>query len=241
MAPLVLLLPFGPLTRWQREQGLRPLALLAPWAVLALLLGVVGWFMAPQGKLKTAAGIAAAAWVAAGTGYVLWQRLRGGGRPNAETWGMLIAHAGIAVFLVGALLVEALSIQHEVALAPGGTVEAGGYRLAFEGVDASDGPNYHSDRGHVRVFRGYREVALLHPEKRMYASGGMPMTEAGIHPALGGDVYVALGESLGDGAWAVRVQVKPFVRWIWLGALLMALGGFVTAVDRRFRRLPEKP
>jgi cytochrome c-type biogenesis protein CcmF len=240
MAPLVLLLPFGPLTRWQREQGLRPLALLAPWAVLAVLLGVVAWFMAPQGKLKTAVGIAAAAWVGAGTAYVLWQRLRGGGRPNAETWGMLIAHAGIAVFLVGALLVESLSIQHEVALTPGSAVEAGGYRLAFEGVDASDGPNYHSDRGHVRVFRGDREVALLHPEKRMYASGGMPMTEAGIHPALGGDVYVALGESLGDGAWAVRVQVKPFVRWIWLGALLMALGGFVTAVDRRFRRLPEK-
>ncbi|MQP77542.1 heme lyase CcmF/NrfE family subunit, partial [Stenotrophomonas sp. MYb238] len=221
MAPLVLLLPFGPLTRWQREQGLRPLALLAPWAALAVVLGILGWFMAPQGRLKTAVGIAAAAWVGAGTLYVLWQRLRGGGRVNAETWGMLLAHAGIAVFLVGALLVEALSIQHEVALAPGGTVEAGGYRLAFEGVDATDGPNYHSDRGHVRVFRGDREVALLHPEKRMYASGGMPMTEAGIHPALGGDVYVALGESLGDGAWAVRVQVKPFVRWIWLGALLM--------------------
>ena len=240
MAPLVLLLPFGPLTRWQREQGLRTLALLAPWAALAVVLGIVGWFMAPQGKLKTAIGIAAAVWVGAGTLYVLWQRLRGGGRPNAETWGMLIAHCGIAVFLVGALLVEALSLQHEVALAPGKAVEAGGYRLEFEGVDATDGPNYHSDRGHVRVFRGDREVALLHPEKRMYASGGMPMTEAGIHPALGGDVYVALGESLGDGAWAVRVQVKPFVRWIWLGALLMALGGFVTAVDRRFRRLPEK-
>ena len=240
MAPLVLLLPFGPLSRWQREQGRRTLALLAPWAALAVVLGIIGWFMAPQGKLKTAAGIAAAAWVGAGTLYVLWQRLRGGGRANAETWGMLLAHAGIAVFLVGALLVEALSLQHEVALAPGQTVEAGDYRLVFEGVDATDGPNYHSDRGHVRVYRGDREIALLHPEKRMYASGGMPMTEAGIHPALGGDVYVALGESLGDGAWAVRVQVKPFVRWIWLGALLMALGGFVTAVDRRFRRLPEK-
>ncbi len=240
MAPLVLLLPFGPLTRWQREQGLRPFALLLPWALLALALGAIGWFMAPQGKLKAAVGIAAAAWVGAGTLYVLWQRLRGGGRPGAETWGMLLAHLGIAVFLVGALLVEALSIQHEVALAPGQSVEAGGYRLEFEGVDATDGPNYHADRGHVRVFRSDREVALLHPEKRMYASGGMPMTEAGIHPALGGDVYVALGESLGDGAWAVRVQVKPFVRWIWLGALLMALGAFVTAVDRRFRKLPGK-
>ena len=107
-------------------------------------------------------------------------------------------------------------------------------------MDATDGPNYHSDRGHLKVLRDNRLVARLHPEKRMYASGGQPMTEAGIHPALGGDVYVALGESLGDGSWAVRVQIKPFVRWIWLGAALMALGGLITAVDRRFRRLPEK-
>ncbi len=240
MAPLVVLLPFGPLTRWQREQGLRPLALLAPWAGLALLLGVAAWFLAPQGKLKTAIGIAAAVWVAAGTLHVLWQRLRGGGRPNAETTGMLLAHFGIAVFVVGALLVESLSVQHEVALAPGQTMQVGAYELRFESVEASEGPNYHSDRGHVRVFRDDREIALLHPEKRKYASGGMPMTEAGIHPALGGDVYVALGESLGNDAWAVRVQVKPFVRWIWLGALLMALGGFVTAIDRRFRKLPGK-
>ncbi|KRG42724.1 cytochrome C biogenesis protein [Stenotrophomonas pictorum JCM 9942] len=240
MTPLVLLLPFGPLTRWQREQGLRPLALLAPWAGLALLLGTVTWFMASQGKLKAAAGIAAAAWVGLGTLYYLGQRLRNSGRLNAEAVGMLLAHLGIAVFLVGALLVEALHVQHEVALAPGRSVDAGGYQLTLEGVDAVDGPNYHSDRGHVQVSRNGDAVALLHPEKRMYASGGQAMTEAGIHPALGGDIYVALGESLGDGAWAVRVQIKPFVRWIWLGAALMALGGFITAVDRRFRRIPQR-
>ena len=241
MTPLVLLLPFGPLTRWQREQGLRPVALLAPWAVLALLAGAIAWFLAPQGRFKAALGIAAAVWVAGGTLYVLWQRLRGGGRPKPETVGMLLAHAGIAVFLVGALLVEALSVQHEVALAPGQAMDIGAYQLHFDGVDSNDGPNYRADRGQLQVLRDGRKVAVLHPEKRRYASGGMPMTEAGIHPALGGDVYVALGEPLGNGAWAVRVQVKPFVRWIWLGALLMALGGFVTAADRRFRRLPEKP
>ena len=240
MAPMIVLLPFGPLSRWQREQGLRTLALLAPWAGLAIVLGIIGWWMAPQGKFKTAMGIASAAWVAGGTGYYLWMRLRKSGRPNAETWGMLIAHFGVAVFLVGALLVEALHVQHEVALAPGKSIDAGGYTLLFEGVDASDGPNYHSDRGHLQVLRGDTLITRLHPEKRMYASGGQPMTEAGIHRTLGGDIYVALGESLGDGSWAVRVQIKPFVRWIWLGAALMALGGFITAVDRRFRRLPEK-
>jgi len=239
MAPLVALLPFGPLVSWQRDQASKRLALLAPWAVFALLLGVLAWFMAPQGKLKAAAGVAAAAWVAFGTARFVWTRLRGNGRFNAEMVGMLLAHSGVAVFLVGALLVEALNVQREVALAPGQTLEVSGYTLRFEGVDHQQGPNYVADRGHVRVLHGGRELALLHPEKRAYASGGQVMTEAGIHARVRGDVYVALGEPLGNNAWAVRVHVKPFVRWVWFGALLMALGGFVTAADRRFRRFQE--
>lgn len=239
MAPLVALLPFGPLVNWQRDQASKRLALLAPWAGLALVLGVLAWFMAPQGKLKAAAGVAAAAWVAFGTARFVWTRLRGNGRFNAEMVGMLLAHTGVAVFLVGALLVEALNVQREVALAPGQTLEVSGYTLRFEGVDHQQGPNYVADRGHVRVLHGGRELALLHPEKRAYASGGQVMTEAGIHARVRGDVYVALGEPLGNNAWAVRVHVKPFVRWVWFGALLMALGGFVTAADRRFRRFQE--
>ena len=239
MAPLVALLPFGPLVNWQRDQASKRLALLAPWAGLALLLGVLAWFMAPQGKLKAAAGVAAAAWVAFGTARFIWTRIRGNGRFNAEMVGMLLAHTGVAVFLVGALLVEALNVQREVALSPGQDLEVSGYTLRFEGVDHQQGPNYVSDRGHVRVLQGGRELALLHPEKRAYASGGQMMTEAGIHARVRGDVYVALGEPLGNNAWAVRVHIKPFVRWVWLGALLMALGGFVTAADRRFRRFQE--
>jgi cytochrome c-type biogenesis protein CcmF len=238
-APLVALLPFGPLVNWQRDQASRRLALLAPWAVLALLLGALAWFMAPQGKLKAAAGVAAAAWVALGTARFIWTRVRGNGRFNAEMVGMLLAHTGVAVFLVGALLVEALNVQREVALSPGQDLQVSGYTLRFEGVDHQQGPNYVADRGHVRVLHDGRELALLHPEKRAYASGGQVMTEAGIHARVRGDVYVALGEPLGNNAWAVRVHIKPFVRWVWLGALLMALGGFVTAADRRFRRFQE--
>jgi len=236
MAPLVALLPFGPLVNWQRDQASRRLAMLAPWAGLALLLGVIAYFMAPQGALKTAAGVTGAAWVAFGTGRFVWTRLRGNGRFTAEMVGMLLAHGGVAVFLAGALLVEALNVQREVALAPGQSLVVGTYEVRFEGVDHQQGPNYVADRGHLRVLQHDRELALLHPEKRLYASGGQVMTEAGIHARLNGDVYVALGESLGNNAWAVRVHIKPFVRWIWLGALLMALSGFVTAADRRFRR-----
>jgi len=236
MAPLVALLPFGPLVNWQRDQASRRVAMLAPWAALALLLGVIAYFMAPQGALKTAAGVTGAAWVAFGTGRFVWARLRGNGKFTAEMVGMLLAHGGVAVFLAGALLVEALNVQREVALAPGQSLVVGTYEVRFEGVDHQQGPNYVADRGHLRVLQHNRQLALLHPEKRLYASGGQVMTEAGIHARLNGDVYVALGESLGNNAWAVRVHIKPFVRWIWLGALLMALGGFVTAADRRFRR-----
>ncbi|KAF1722134.1 heme lyase CcmF/NrfE family subunit [Pseudoxanthomonas wuyuanensis] len=236
MTPLVLLLPFGPLTKWQREQPSRPLSMLLPWAALAVVAGVMAWFMAPQGQWKTAAGIAGASWVLLGTLRFVWSRLKASGRMTPEMLGMTLAHVGIAVFVVGALLVEALNVQREMAMKPGQTVEIGRYAFRFESVEEKRGPNYLSDLGHVQVLRNDRPLALLHPEKRAYASGGQVMTEAGIRPGLFGDVYVALGESLGDGAWAVRVHIKPFVRWIWLGAALMALGGFVTAADRRFRR-----
>ena len=235
MAPLVALVPFGPLTKWQRDNASRLGAMLLPWLLLSIVLAVVAYFVAPQGKLKAAAGILGAAWVGLGTVRFVWSRLRANGRFTREMLGMTLAHTGIAVFLVGALLVEALNVQRELAVKPGQTVEVGRWGFHFQGVDETQGPNYLSDRGHVQVLRDGRPVTLLHPEKRAYASGGQVMTEAGIRPGVLGDVYVAIGEPLGDGAWALRVHIKPFVRWIWLGAALMALGGFVTAADRRFR------
>ena len=237
MAPLVLLLPFGPLTKWQRDEPSRVLRLLGPWALLAAVAGVIAYFVAPQGQLKTAAGIAAAAWVALGTLRFVWTRFQvKGKRFTPEMLGMVLAHGGVAVFLVGALLVEALDVQHEVAMKPGQTMEVGRYAFRFEGVDSLRGPNYTAERGHIQVFRDDKPLVLLHPEKRAYASGGMVMTEAAIRPRLMGDVFVAVGEDLGDDAHAVRVHLKPFLRWVWLGAALMALGGFVTAADRRFTR-----
>ena len=242
MAPLVALLPFGPLTRWQREQASKPVAMLLPWLGLALGAGVAAYFTAPQGAWKVGAGIAASVWVAFGTARFLWSRLQSartrsqGSRFTAEMLGMTLAHAGIATFLVGALLVEGLNQQRELALKPGQAVELGRDAFRFDGVQRLQGPNYIADRGTVQLLRNDTVVATLHPEKRSYASGGQVMTEAAIEPGVLGDRYVALGEPLGGDAWAVRVHSKPFVRWIWLGAVLMALGGFVTATDRRFRR-----
>jgi cytochrome c-type biogenesis protein CcmF len=242
IAPLVLLLPFGPLTRWQREQASRPIAMLVPWLGLALGIGVAAFFLAPQGAWKVAAGVAGSAWVLLGTLRFLWTRLRmKGSRFTPEMIGMTLAHLGLAVFLIGALLTEGLSRQRELALAPGQTVTLGAHAFRFDGVQRHAGPNYVADTGSVQVSRDGVTVGVMHPEKRSYASGGQVMTEAAIAPGITRDLYVALGEPLGGGSWAVRVHVKPFVRWIWMGAVLMALGGFVTATDRRFRRREAAP
>jgi len=241
MAPLILLLPFGPLTRWQREQASLPVKLLLPWLIVALIGGAVTLLMLPSAPWRLAAGVAIGLWIALGTLRFVRRRLAmSGQRFTAEMLGMSFAHIGVAVFFFGVLLTEAASVQKDVAVARGQQVEAGGYTFQFDGVRRATGPNYLSDLGSVSVFRGDDKIATLHPEKRQYAAGGQIMTETAIDPGLSRDLYVALGEPIdAHGGWALRVYVKPWVRCIWLGALLMALGGFTTALDRRFRRNAE--
>ena len=244
MAPLVALLPFGPLSRWQREQPSRVVAMLLPWAVFALVAAAVAWWLAPQGKGRVVLGVAGAAWVLAGTLRFVWSRFDADGRRfTAEMAGMALAHCGIGLFLAGALLTDALSRQRELALRPGQTVQLGRDCYQFVGTQRREGPNYLSHYGTVRLLDAAcsNPIDTLHPEKRSYASGGQVMTEAAIDAGLFRDRYVALGEPLGDGSWAVRVHSKPMVRLVWLGALLMALGAFVTAMDKRFRRDPQRP
>ena len=240
MAPVAMLLPFGPLVRWQREQPRPVIAMLLPWAGLALLGGAIAWWMSPQGAIKTGVGVAAAMWVGFGTLFFAWQRLRKSGRMTREMTGMTLAHVGVALFIAGALLNSALNEQREVALSPGQTLSLHGDDYRFDGVRREAGPNYTADIGTVTVTRNGKRIALLHPEKRSYASGGQVMTEAAVDWGVFRDRYVALGESLGDGSWAVRVHSKPMMGFIWLAVVLIALGGFVTAADRRFRRYQEE-
>ena len=122
-------------------------------------------------------------------------------------------------------------------LTPGERVQVGDYQFRFDGVTFHQGPNYTADYGSITVYQNERQISVLHPEKRIYkAQGGMPMTEADIDPGLTRDLYVALGEPLGDdGSWALRIHVKPFVRWIWLGSIFMGLGGLLAISDRRYR------
>ena len=243
MAPLVLLLPFGPLVRWQREDLSQPLRWLAPWAALAVVVGGLVYFAWPQGTAKTAVGLAGAAWIVAGTARFIWQRARSqGSRFTAEMVGMVMAHLGVAVFVAGVFITESTSIERDVAARPGDRFELRGYEFTFDGVAKQPGPNYLADRGTVRVARNGQSVAVLHPEKRAYTAGGQVMTEAAMDGGLTRDLYVALGEPLDQtGGWALRLYVKPWIRLIWLGALMMALGGFVVALDKRFRRPVATP
>ncbi len=240
MTPVAMLLPFGPLVRWQREQARPVIALLLPWAALALLAGTIAWWMAPQGPVKTGVGVAAALWIGFGTLVFVWQRLRKSGRMTREMTGMVLAHVGVSLFVIGALLNGALNEQREVALSPGQTLSLHGDDYRFDGVKREPGPNYTTDIGTVTLSRDGKTIDTLHPEKRTYASGGQVMTEAAVDWGVLRDRYVALGESLGDGSWAVRVHSKPMMGFIWLAVILIALGGFVTAADRRFRRYQEE-
>jgi cytochrome c-type biogenesis protein CcmF len=152
---------------------------------------------------------------------------------------MLLAHLGVAVFIVGVTLVRGYEIERDVRLDVGESVDVAGDTYTFRGVTPRPGPNYDATVATVEVSRNGKLVATLHPQKRAYRALGQVMTEADIETRIRGDRYVSLGEPVtgegASGAWGVRIYVKPFVDWIWGGCLLMALGGFVAVSDRRYR------
>ncbi|MFZ2236506.1 MAG: cytochrome c-type biogenesis CcmF C-terminal domain-containing protein, partial [Dokdonella sp.] len=197
----------------------------------ALMVGDLG--------IAAVAGTAAGLWVGLGVVAFVVQRWRvapTGKRFTLEMLGMVIAHAGVAIFVSGVLITGASSIEKDVRLAPGESVAVGDLSFRFEGIEHTEGPNFKADQGSILVSRNDREIQTLHPQKRQYGVNTQVQTQAAIRAGVFRDIYVALGEPLGDnGAWAVRIYVKPLVRWIWLGGLLMMLGGFVAALDRRFR------
>ena len=150
--------------------------------------------------------------------------------------GMVFAHVGFAVALVGVGVTTAFSHELDVRVNVGESVELNDVIYEFNGVEQVQGPNYSAERLEFVTSTG----AMLHPEKRLYPARNQVMTEAGIAPGLLRDLYITPGERLPDGSWGVRINDKPFVRWVWLGALLMALGGVLAITDRRYRRLADR-
>jgi cytochrome c-type biogenesis protein CcmF len=167
-------------------------------------------------------------------------RLRRGQGMPAAMIGMTVAHIGLSLFVLGATVVESRTIERDIALKPGQGSDLAGYVFTYQGGEAIDGPNYDGFRGHVIVTRNGQTVATLAPEKRRYWVQGSVMTEAGIAAGWNRDLFVALGEDVGGGAWSLRLQYRPLIRFIWLGALIMALGGITTLFDRRYRAIEAR-
>jgi cytochrome c-type biogenesis protein CcmF len=149
---------------------------------------------------------------------------------------MQVAHAGLAVVVIGITAVSSYEAERDVRMDVGDHVDLAGYRFTFKGATAQTGPNYVADRGTVEVTSPGGETLVLYPEKRKYNATGTGMTEAAVHSTALGDLYVSMGEFLGGQAWTVRVYHKPLIGWLWWGATLMALGGMLAASDRRYRR-----
>ncbi|MCC6245311.1 MAG: heme lyase CcmF/NrfE family subunit [Gemmatimonadaceae bacterium] len=250
MTPLIFLMGVGPLARWKEAQvpelWQRLRWALAVSVVTALLLPVaIG-----QWKPLVSFGFLLALWIATTTVVNVKGRIgdvRGGGgilaqlrRQPRSYWGMILAHLGVAVFIVGVTTVKGYESERDVRMAVGDTVTVGGYVFRFDGTTPVTGPNYRAARGTFEVSKDGQRVRALQPEKRTYNTGGMVMTEAAIASGPFGDLYVALGEPLDGSAWSVRVYSKPFVTWIWGGCLLMALGGLLALSDRRYRLAPRR-
>jgi len=243
MMALAVLLGFGPLARWKQTDGRWLLRRVRNSAILAVAVGGVSWLVLNSGaSLMVIVSIVLAAWIVFTSLQGLYARydaklgFAGSWRKVPRAFlGMTAAHIGVAVFMLGVAFSGAFSSEKDVSLAVGETYSLGGYQFTFDGVNANRGPNYTATQGKIVVSKNGSEVTTLRPQKRIYLAGGMPMTEAAIDPGLFRDIYVALGESLGDNRWSVRLYVKPFVRWIWLGALFMAFGGLLAASDRRYR------
>jgi len=240
---LVVLMGMGPLMRW-KHQDMSDLARLMRIALAvsigAGLLTLLPWFQ--QESAWTGLAVALSVWLVCSLLLSLRQRFKHnkgagslGSRGTGSYYGMIMAHFGVAVFIIGITWVSLNDVENDVRMSPGQTVEMAGHAFTFEGVEAIRGTNYRAQKGTIRVHKDGREVAVLQPEKRTYLVQTKPMTEAGIDAGFTRDIYVSLGEPLGGGDWSLRLYYKPFVRWIWLGGILIAIGGLLAATDRRYR------
>jgi len=237
MLPLLLAVGVGMHTAWRAADAWTVARRLRWLALLSLLMAVVvPWAVYGGGSLLSAVGVGAAAWLILTALLDPALRLAGAGaRLTRGALGMQIAHLGLGLCVLGITITSSFSIIADKRIAPGETLQLGEYQLLFRGITPAEGPNYKGLRGEMEISRRGERIAVVHPEKRLYRVRSSPMTEAGIDAAWHRDLFVALGDDLGEGAWSVRLQYKPMVRFIWFGALVMAIGGLVAITDRRYR------
>jgi cytochrome c-type biogenesis protein CcmF len=234
MIPLLVLMGIGPWASWKQTDLLVVLKRLWLAGVVALIAGVTIPIIMGEFTWLASIGFLLAFWVIT-SGCLQIVRQAKIGKPTRSFMGMQVAHLGIAVFVIGVTMVGAYQEEKDVRMSAGETVQVGGYQIQLQDVKQVPGPNYTAMRGTFLLSKNGGTQTSLFPEKRSYFSSTMPMTEAAIDAGLTRDIYVSLGEELGDKSWAVRVYYKPFVDWIWGGCLLMALGGVLAISDKRYR------
>tara|TARA_A100001391_G_scaffold140728_1_gene98713 strand:- start:1739 stop:3187 length:1449 start_codon:yes stop_codon:yes gene_type:complete len=241
MAILMAALGVGILSRW-KQTPVDWLVGQLKWVLLLSAIGAVAialWLGAHQ--LAIGSLLLLVFWVCGASLRDVLHKTRNKGLASGvralprSYWGMTLAHIGIAVCAVGVVGASLFDNQRDLRMAPGDALELGGYTFIFDGVRHREGPNWISDQGVVSVYAGDRQITTLHPEKRLYRVKNQVMTEAGIDAGFTRDLFVAMGEPLEGDAWAMRVHIKPFVRWIWLGGLMMMAGGLLAASDKRYR------
>ena len=246
MTPAIFLMGIGPLAKWKQAE-LPELAHRLKWAfAVALVTALLLPFTLGRWSPMISFGLLLALWVMI-SGFVnLKQRLQqlsAGGASLGKRlfslprgyYGMLLAHCGVAVFIVGVTLVKGYEVEKDVRMQAGDTVEVGAYTFRLDGFVQVPGANYDATRGLISVLKNGRPAGTMFPEKRLYHVQQMPMTEAAIDTGFTRDLYVSLGEPVAGDAWVVRIYYKPFVDWIWGGAVLMALGGIFAVSDKRYR------
>jgi cytochrome c-type biogenesis protein CcmF len=246
MVPLVAAMGVGPFLAWKRADLAGVLGRLKLAAGLAVAAVLAALYLERGGPVLALFGVALAAWLFSASllewaGRVkllrvpLADSLRRARNLPRSAYGMTLAHAGLAVAIAGMTASAAWKTEEILVLRPGDSVQVAGTSYLFEGVERSQGPNYQSDTATITVTRDGRRIARLSPEKRLYPVQNMPTTEAAIHTTGLADLYVALGDSDGQGGWTVRIFHEPLVPWIWAGSLFMVLGGFISLTDRRLR------
>nr|WP_269843667.1 heme lyase CcmF/NrfE family subunit [Bacterioplanes sanyensis] len=237
---LALIIGMGSMSRWKSD-GLSRLGNELRWAFLAaLVLAVAAPFIANgEWNWQVVMGLGVAFWLVAATLVDLWKKSRGRLKRiptlGMSYMGMIIAHLGVAVSIIGVTMVSNYSLETSVKIAPGESAVLGNYRFEFAEFGHIEGPNFTSDATRFNVWRDEKLMEVLTAEKRRYNVSGQVMTEAAIDVSLLRDVYISMGEPLADGAWGMRLQVKPYMRWVWLGAIFMCIGGGLAVMDKRYR------
>ncbi|WP_109078142.1 heme lyase CcmF/NrfE family subunit [Aggregatibacter kilianii] len=243
MTPFALLLGIGPLVKWRRDQFS---AIRMPVIISLIIMSIAGFALpyALQDKLTVSAvlGTMMAVIIVLLSLYEMHQRAthresfwRGITKLSRSHWGMVLAHLGVAMTVWGIAFSQNYSVERDVRMSVGDTVQIAGYDFTFKGIGDANGPNYIGGKAQIDITRDGKKETTLFAEKRLYTVSKMPMTEAAIDWGFSRDLYVALGEKLDNDSWALRLYYKPFIRWIWLGGLFMALGGVLCMFDRRYR------